>query len=426
MSAREERDAVLARFEKACQAAKERQEENRSLRESYTADKRKSARVRELLIADLKRVFEHPDNPFQGFAASRSRYRQLGHYPEVFVTDFFGQHEEFQRAANLRDTRNTSRTKHKIARLHTAMQIAEYAQQNVLRWANHYPKAKGKRGHLEVVIGSDFHSYFVDPFALDVFIDVVKDVRPEIVVLNGDVFDFPQISRHRQLPGHFNLNIQTEIDFGREKIIRRVREAAPDAQIDLVVGNHEYRLVTYLADTAPALASLRTLQFDQLIGLHEFEVNLVCRSNFLAPSKGARKKEQAENWQVIGDCFVTTHGISCARFAAAEQMRRYQMSGTSGHTHRPQLVCDNSLGTGPLSWMSTPMMASFAVGKDYVAEPSAWNMGFGVVSILPGKRAVSQQLVTIHPEWASFAGRTWTPSKKVIETRDAQWRVGLA
>lgn len=418
-----DRKGALDRFREACIEAGEKREANRELRESCLHDKKKQADLRKRLIADLLRVFEHPDNPFKGFAASRQRYRELGHYPEVLVSDFFGNHQEFLRAADLHDKRNTTRTKNNVARLHTAMQVAEFAKTHVLRWQNRYQKARGRR-NLEIVVASDLHSYFVDPFALDVLIESIEMVQPDVVVLNGDVVDFPQISRHRQLPGHFNLSLQGEIDFAREKILRRVRQAAPEAQIDFVLGNHEYRLVTYVADTAPQLASLRTLEFGPLFGLDEFEINLACRSNFLAPTKADRKKDRAENWHIIGGCFVATHGTSCARFAAAEQMRRFQMCGTSGHTHRPQVVTDNALGTGPLSWTSTPMMASFAVGRDYVAEPSAWNMGFGVFSVLPEKRLVCPSLVVVHEDWACFAGRQWRPTAAALKRRQEQWKVG--
>lgn len=424
MSRNVEREELQKRFDMACRRAKKKQEANRKIRERYTSDKRLQASIRKKLIEDLIRVYNHPDNPYAGFAASRARYRDLGHYPEIMVTDFMGNHQEFLRAAGLYDLRNTTRSRNAIARLHTAMQVAEFAKENVTRWVGGYQKADKRGTDLEVIVASDLHSYFVDPFALDVLIDTVRMVEPDVVVLNGDVVDFPQISRHRQLPGHFLLNLQEEIDFAREKILRRVREAAPNAQIDFVLGNHEYRLVTYLADTAPQLASLRSLQFGPLFGLDDYEVNLACRSNFLAPTKADRKKDRAENWHIIGDTLVATHGTSCARFAAAEQMRRFQMCGTSGHTHRPQIVCDNSLGTGPLSWTSTPMMASFSVGRDYVAEPSQWNMGFGVFSVMPRKRLVCPNLVIVHEEWASFAGRRWVPSKAAISRRAEQWRIG--
>ena len=83
------------------------------------------------------------------------------------------------------------------------------------------------------------------------------------------------------------------------------------------------------------------------------------------------------------------------------------------------MITANALGTGPLSWMSTPMMASFAVGRDYVAEPSAWQMGFGVASVETRRRLVSQQLVTVHESWASFAGHSWEPTAKALKERQS-------
>lgn len=426
MAKKNERQIELDAFEKAVQEASAERDANRKLREQYGKDKKLQSMMRERLIADLKRVFESVANPYRGYAASRQRYRKLGHYPEIMVEDFFGNHEEFQRAAGLRDSRETTKVRNKAARLHTHQQIAEYAQKHVLAHTGLYDRTRklANKEHVDVVIGSDFHSWFVDPFAMDVFIDTIEMVKPDIVVLNGDVFDFPQISRHRQMPGHFHLNLHEERRFGQEQILRRVRNAAPDATIYFLIGNHEYRLVTYLADAAPRLAGLPELEFDTFLGIREFELNLVCQSSFLAPTANARKLDKRDNWLKLFDCYVATHGTSCAKFAADVEMNgAFRMSGTSGHTHRPQIITSNSLGTGAISWMSTPMMAGFAVGRDYVSTPSSWNMGFGVVSINPKQRLVSQQLVIVHENWASFGGRVWTPTEKALARRKEQWSI---
>lgn len=410
-------------FDLECQKAAKKQDLNRSLRLRYRDDAALQANLRQKLIDDLLRVYQHPLNPYKGFAASRQRYRQLGHYPEVMVVDFMGTHQEFLRAAGLHDSRATSKGKNRAALHHTHRQIEAYAQKNLKPWENKYPKSRGKK-HLEIVIGSDFHSYFVDPFALEVFKDCLRMVQPDIVILNGDIFDFPRISKHRQIPGGFHLNIQQEIDWGITNIMRPVRELCPDAEILFVIGNHEYRFVTYLADFSPEIACLDTMNFHDLFKLDELEMSLVCRSSFMAPTAAMRKKDIAENWVKVGGCYVVTHGVSCAQFAAAEQLKKYQVSGTSGHTHRPQIISANTLGTGNLTWMTTPMMASYAVGREYVPEPSAWTMGFGVASINVEKGLVSQSLVQIHNDWASFAGQTWTPTKKTIEERAKQWEIG--
>jgi hypothetical protein len=411
-----DRKALLERFHAACAEAEKHRAANAAQRLALAE---RPEELKAALVADLIAVFNHKDNPFKGFAASRARYRQLGRFPEIIVTDVFGNHEEFQRAAGLRDLRNTTRVRNRAARLHTHQQIADYAERELKPYQHKFGACGASR--LRVAIGSDFHSWFVDPFALRVFLDTIKLTRPNVVVLNGDVFDFPQISSHRKLPGHFHLNLHQEIVFGREHILRAVREAAPDAVIYFVIGNHEYRLVNYLADTAPEMACLPSLQFGVLFGLDELRINLVCRQSFLAPFASMRKREHAENWLILGDTLVATHGVSCAKFAADEQLKRYQKSGTSGHTHRPQVITANSLGTGALSWTSTPMMAGFAVGRDYVSEPSGWNMGFAMFEIDQPKRLVVPNLVIVHENFATFAGHDWTPTKAEIARRDEQW-----
>ena len=418
------RQKLLEHFERDCRSASKKQASKRKLREALAGDDSLQAEVRACLIADLQRVYTHPRNPYQGFAASRKRYRQLGHYPEILVEDFFGNHQEFLRAADLHDKRTTTKVRNRAALLHTHQQIADYASKHVLKWTGRHQKARGKRGHLEAIFASDFHSVTVDPFALEVFIATLKMVQPDIVVLGGDVFDFPQVSRHRKMPGHFNLNVQQEINWGRDRIMRRVRETCPDAEIIFVIGNHEYRLVTYIADSAPEMACLDDIDFNRLFKLDELEVNLVCRSSFLAPYERQRKGDVAENWHIIGGCWVVTHGTSIAKWAVEAEMARFRMSGTSGHTHRPQWYTDNSLGTGPLSWMSAPMMAGFAIGRDYVPTPSAWNMGFVHASINVDQGVVHQAPVLVSEKWATFAGQSWRPTEKALARRREQWEVG--
>lgn len=413
-------------FEKEMATAKRRREVNRGLRQKYRDDPQLQSKTRKALIDDLLRVFNDVANPYRGWAASRKRYRQLGHFPEIMVEDFFGNHEEFQRAAGLRDSRETTKVRNKAALLHTHQQVAAYAEQHVLKHVGMYDRLKGRKPeHLEVLVGSDFHSYFCDPFAWQVFKDVASMViapqgRDGVIVVNGDLVDFPTISRHRKMPGHFHLNLHQEREMAKT-MLRELRELCPEATIYFVIGNHEYRLVTYLADCAPELACLPELEFDKFFGLHEFEVSLVCKSSFLAPSAKARRRDVRLNWLDLYDCFVFAHGTSIADNAAqVELTKHFNRSGSSGHTHRPQVASSNSLGTGPIRWMSTPMMAGYAVGRDYVNTPSQWQMGFGVVSMLPRKGLSSPALVWIHDDWAAFGGRSWTPTKEALRKRQEQ------
>jgi hypothetical protein len=410
------RAAERERFAKAQATAAKRRAANMQRRREIRDSDALAEDIRQEMVTDLRRVYDHPDNPYRGFAASRKRYRAIGHWPEVLVSDLFGTHEEFLRAAGLKDSRTTHKSNLRGAQIHSAYAVSQYAKAHVLPWRERYAKAEGRK-HLEVLVASDLHSAFVDPFALQVFFDCLRIVSPDVVVLNGDVFDFPQISRHPKLPGAFNLNIQQEIDYARNRILRPVREACPDAEVLFVIGNHEHRFVRYLADAAPELACLESMDFAKLFGLDEYEIRLAVRSSFMAPTGSMKRRELAENWHVIGGSYVVTHGTYCGKHSASRQMERFQMSGTSGHVHRPSIASGNSLRTGPITWMATPMMASHAVGKDYVPEPSQWQMGFGHASISTQTGNVSQSLVLVHDEVAWFAGHEFRATQVALKDR---------
>jgi predicted phosphodiesterase len=424
--AAQSRQEALERFQVAVQEAAEHREVNRDLRQEIRSSSSRQRKVREMLIADLIRVFNHPDNPYAGWAASEKRYRDLGHFPEILVTDLFGTHAEFQRAAGLREKRGTAKMKLAAARLHTEGEIRAYAEEYVLRSAGRWQRRyRSVNGIKHVLVGSDFHGQFVDPLALRVFLDVAKDVQPDTIVLNGDVLDFPQVSRFTHMPGAGSLSLQDELDWVRDNIVRRVREAAPKAAIIWTIGNHEHRLVRHLANSDPAIASLRSMSWTELLDIDEYEVEMCFGGNFMAPTQRQRRDNyQRRTHAVLHDCFVVTHGQSIAQNAPMVEARRWGMSGTSGHTHRPQVHWLPSAACPSLNWTSTPMMAGFAVGKDYVDGPSAWTMGFGLFTVDASAGVVTPQLIPVYEDFATFSGHVWRATDKVHEIRRAMWGEG--
>lgn len=417
------REKLRAEFDKACEVASQKREANRKMRSTYRSDKVAREKARQLLIADLVRVYNHPSNPFAGWAASRKRYRDLGHYPEVMVSDLFGTHAEFERAAGLREQRGTSKVSLLTARLHTEKEIREYAEETVMgsagRWAASYNQREGIK---HVVVGSDFHGQMVDPLALRVWFDVIKQVKPDLVVLNGDVCDFPTVGRFSQIPGAGALSLQDEIDYVRDHILAPTRKAAgKKVPVTYHIGNHEHRLVRYLADTAPQLADLRCLRWDALFGIDDFGIEMVFGGNWLAPRQKDRTENVARTFKVYYDSFVVTHGRSIAKNAMAEELARFGMSGTSGHTHRPGIWTGGTLANPGLSWTSTGMMAGFAVGKDYVDGPSGWTMGFAVFTVDTANGIVVPQPVLIYEDFATFGGKIWRPTDAERATRRRMW-----
>lgn len=418
------REKLLEKFEAACEEAAKQRQANKALREEYRSSRRKREKVSQLLVQDLLRVYNHPDNPYAGWSASRKRYRQLGHFPEILVTDLFGTHAEFERAAGLRDLRNTSKVRLLTARYHTEKSIREYAEECVMgsvgRWNKQYRTRKGIK---HVLVGSDFHSQFVDPLALRVWLDVTKMVQPDGIVFNGDVVDFPSVGRYSQMPGAGSLSVQGEIDFARDRIIRPTLERAPKAWRTYHIGNHEHRLIRYLADTAPELADLRCLRWDRLFEIEDLDIEMVFGGNWLAPKQRDRNNNVRKTYKVYYDALCVMHGRSIAQNAWKVELDRVGMSITCGHTHRPGVYWHGTLANPNLSATHTGMMAGYAIGKEYAEVPDAanWTMGFCLFTIDTQAQQVFPQPIIITEDMATFNGTFWRATEKDYALRRKMW-----
>lgn len=396
-------------------AAKGKRAENRRLLRDLRDDPTLADDIKHLLKEDLVRVSEIP-REILGPSSSRDRYRQLGHYSTSLVDFCYGNWAEFQRQAGLAETLATRTVKRNISKTARAQDLAGYADKHVLPWHGAYDKLKLGKKPVTMVIGSDFHSHFCNPFALRVWMDVVKDLQPDAVRFNGDLVDFPQLSTHRNFPGHFPMTVQDEIDWAVNRVIAPTRKAAPKADIKFLIGNHDVRLVTAMADKGPMFASLRSNGFAEQFKLDDYEVGLVCRSNFLHLSANQRKRDISQNWETLylpdgTPIWTTVHGWLCGKDAPRKHMLRFMTNGTNGHLHDRQRVSGGSLATGVHDWFQTSCMAHpEAVAAGYIHGPvefNGWTCGFLVVTIHPDTGHVSGEFVEVGNDIATFRGKVW-------------------
>tara|TARA_R110002095_G_C4251957_1_gene240456 strand:- start:46042 stop:47352 length:1311 start_codon:yes stop_codon:yes gene_type:complete len=398
-------------------------EKNANLLERVRKDPELAKKVKARLCKDLRRVYAIP-RELLGPSASRDRYREHGYFSTSLVTYLFGLWAEFQRAADIKESLGVRKVMNNISKTARAQSTAEYAAQNVKPWDGAYNSLDLGKESLLFQIGSDFHgSSLIDPFARRVWMDIAKSEQPDAVRYNGDVVDFPRLSRHRQLPGHFALNLQQEID-GAVKIMSDTRDAAPNADHKFIMGNHDIRLVTALADCAPIFSSLRDLRFARLFKLDELEIGLVCRSNFLNPSAAHLKKDIAQNWETIDNLFTIVHGFLCGKDSASKHLRRFMRYGTNGHLHNPAMVSEGSDATGVIQWWQTGCMANpEAVAAEYIPGPidaTGWHSGFLMARVFPKHRFVTADYVQVGSEIATYQGRVWKITAKERAARLAQ------
>jgi hypothetical protein len=100
-----------------------------------------------------------------------------------------------------------------------------------------------------VLVGSDAHIWDEKPLPIWLaFCAVAAEVKPQAIVLNGDIIDGARISRHQKLPGSTPTMKDELAAVGANLALI---PAAPERY--WTMGNHDARVDLYLAQRAPEL-----------------------------------------------------------------------------------------------------------------------------------------------------------------------------
>lgn len=106
------------------------------------------------------------------------------------------------------------------------------------------------------LVGSDCH-YWPGPSSLmhRAFVLFCKELKPKIVILNGDVIDACSISRHPPIGWEKQPTVQEEIEAAQARL-GDIERAACKARKIWPLGNHDGRFETRLATVAPEFAKI--------------------------------------------------------------------------------------------------------------------------------------------------------------------------
>ena len=122
-----------------------------------------------------------------------------------------------------------------------------------------------ENGH--IFIASDCHYWpGEETVAHKAFVSLVKDFKPQTVVLNGDVFDGAQVSRYPPLMGVTTPTAKQEIEACQDRL-NEIAVASKNAKKFWTFGNHDTRLFSRMASNAPELVDMVNL-FDHFPGWH--------------------------------------------------------------------------------------------------------------------------------------------------------------
>ena len=230
-------------------------------------------------------------------------------------------------------------------------------------------KTKGK--WQTAVLYGDTHYPFQDDKAVAVIHQIIKDVRPDIIVDMGDGVDCYALSKFSHDPMRMGT-LQDELDAKRIQLAQ-FREAAPNAVYEYLEGNHEDRLrktIWNLKDAAKALARLRIFQreltWPGLLGLGELHIPYV-------PAF-----QQTERQTILG--WILKHGTLIRKwsaYTARGEYEKYRKSGASGHSHRLGVFFSRAYPNGAHCWTETGCLCDLA--PEYVPDPD-WEHGAVVLT----------------------------------------------
>lgn len=313
------------------------------------------------LLKNLQK--ENPDK-----AITRDFFRKTTTTFDSAWQKFFGSWLEFKAAAGLEDSKTVRKLSSSISKHASVDGLREYNEQKN-KWDGKFLKPTGDR--LQTIIcGSDFHDKLCDPFHRAIFVDTVKRVKPNKIVLNGDVLDLYEFSRYTKDPR--KVDIMSAIQWVY-KFLEDLREAAPDAEIHWVEGNHENRLIKLLAESAPSLmpilSDIHGMSVGSLLGLDKYEVNYISKANLATFNETDVKKEIAKNYYIAYDSVLFHH------FPYAKE---WGMAGTNGHHHSHRCEVKFSAQKGPYEWHQTG--GGHIRNADY-ATGEKWTNGFLLIHV---------------------------------------------
>lgn len=216
-----------------------------------------------------------------------------------------------------------------------------------------------------ILVGSDCHYHPGDPStAHKAFVKFIKEMRPHVVVLNGDVFDGASISRWERIGWDSRPTVKQELDVCNERLVE-IEDAAKGAERYWPLGNHDARFETFLAKHAPQYEGVEFFSLKD-----RFPKWKPCWSLWVNGTTVIKHRIRGgihatrNNVLAAGMSTVTghLHQLKVTPFADYKPRRRYGVdTGTMAEPYGPQFV--DYLEDNPVDWASGFAVLTFHNGE---------------------------------------------------------------
>lgn len=336
-------------------------------------------------IQDLQT--QYPDRE-----VTRKLFRDNTDITDVHWERQFGSFLEFKAAAGLVKSKVKRKLQSAITRHSSLDTLREFNSQKE-GWEDKFLRPSGERFQT-ILTGSDIHDKLCDPFYRRTFIQTAYRVQPQKIVLAGDIFDLYEFSRYTKDPR--KADIMGAITWVHN-FLEDLRKAAPNAEIVMISGNHEARLLKYLSentpDLLPILSDLHGFTVSSLLGLDKFEVNYISKDSLAVFNESDLKKEIAKNYYIAYDAVLFHH------FPYA---RTYGLPGFNGHHHTHIVHHEYNVTVGPYEWHQ--LGAGHVRAAEY-CEGQKWTNGFALAHVDTHTKAVQIEYFDTTHSFCVIGGR---------------------
>lgn len=219
-------------------------------------------------------------------------------------------------------------------------------------------------GPLRALILSDIHIPYYDPVALEAALMRGEQDKVNVILLNGDTFDFYGISRWEKDPR--KRNFAGEVEMGKQ-FLQHLRQRFSRAKIVFKWGNHDERWDNHFRQKAP-----------ELLGIPEFEMENIFQFDKLRIQsvKEMRPIKLGELYVIHGHEYK--FAISNPVNAARGFFLRSGVSCLGGHLHQTSQHSQKRMDSHVVTCWSSGCLCD--LHPDY-SPLNQWNHGFVRVDI---------------------------------------------
>ena len=215
-----------------------------------------------------------------------------------------------------------------------------------------------------ILVGSDSHYWpGVESVAHRAFVKFAKEIKPDVIVKNGDELDFPGISRHAAIGWEERPKVQDEIECAKDRL-SEIENASKNSKFYWPLGNHDARFETRLATVAPEYAKVHGVHLKDHFPRWKpcwsvwVNGNTVIKHRFKG---GIHATHNNAIWS--GKSVVTghLHSLKVTPFSDYNGTRFGVDTGTMADPYGPQFT--NYTEDNPLNWRAGFVVLTFVGGE---------------------------------------------------------------